>query len=77
VGSRMKPRPQVPGSLLFTCSEVQRSVGVTFLIPGPASLTRSPSLLEEAGQDAEEALMDAPTLTCLSSFILLHTSVCF
>lgn len=68
---------------VFTSSEVQCSVGVAFTFPGPSSFPRSKSLLEEAGQDLEETLMDAPALTCLSSssssvlLSLLRTSFCF
>lgn len=66
---------------VFTSSEVQCSVGVAFPLPGPSSFPRSKSLLEEAGQDLEETLMDAPALTCLSFssvlLSLLRTSYCF
>lgn len=59
-----------------TSSEVQGCVGVASSFPRRSSFPRSPSLLEEAGQDVEEAMVDALGPAGLSC-ILLRASFCF
>lgn len=50
-------------------SEVQSCVGVAFL-PAASSLPGSPSLLQEAGEDVEETLVDSSAPSSLSPFVL-------
>lgn len=63
----------------FTSSEVQGCVGVASSFPGRSSFPRSPSLLEEAGQDVEEAMVDALGPAGLPCILLrlLCASFCF
>lgn len=58
---------------LSSVSEVQRRVGVVCPSPSP----QSPSLLQKAGQDVEETLMDAGLWSSSVLLVLIGASSCF